>query len=77
MDKEIYLKYTYLDFYMQMIIPSISEVYPIEDMVYQNRNCGKFIRHAVLNFKEEDHEVYACGNHRALEVAQYGKNTSA
>lgn len=59
MDKEIYLReYTYLNFYScQMIIPSISEVYPIEDMVYQNRNSGKFIRHAVLNFKEEDHET--------------------
>jgi ribosomal protein S12 methylthiotransferase accessory factor len=26
-------------------------------MIYQNRNSGKFIRHAVLNFKEEDHEA--------------------
>lgn len=59
MDKEIYLReYTYLDFYScQMIVPSISEVYPIEDMIYQNRNSGKFIRHVVLNFKEEDHEA--------------------
>jgi len=59
MDKEIYLReYTYLDFYScQMIVPSISEVYPIEDMVYQNRNSGKFIRHAVLNFKDENHET--------------------
>ncbi|ATB68690.1 putative ribosomal protein S12 methylthiotransferase accessory factor [Sulfurospirillum diekertiae] len=59
MNKEIYLReYTYLDFYScHMIVPSISEVYPIDDMVYQNRNCGKFIRHAVLNFKEENHET--------------------
>ena len=59
MGKEIYLReYTYLDFYScQMIVPSISEVYPIEDMVYQNRNSGKFIRHSVLNFKDEDHEA--------------------
>jgi len=59
MGKEIYLReYTYLDFYScHMIVPSISEVYPIDDMVYQNRNCGKFIRHAVLNFKEENHET--------------------
>jgi len=56
MGKEIYLReYTYLDFYScHMLVPSISEVYPIEDMVYQNRNSGKFIRHSVLNFKEED-----------------------
>ena len=59
MGKEIYLReYTYLDFYScHMIVPSISEVYPIEDMIYQNRNSGKFIRHAVLNFKEENHET--------------------
>ena len=59
MGKEIYLReYTYLDFYScHMIVPSVSEVYPIDDMVYQNRNCGKFIRHAVLNFKEENHET--------------------
>lgn len=59
MGKEIYLReYTYLDFYScHMIVPSISEVYPIDDMIYQNRNCGKFIRHQVLNFKEENHET--------------------
>lgn len=59
MGKEIYLReYTYLNFYScHMIVPSISEVYPIEDMIYQNRNSGKFIRHAVLNFKDEDHEA--------------------
>lgn len=53
MDKEMYLReYTYLDFYScQMIVPSLSEVYPIEDMVYQNRNIGKFIRRAVLSFQ--------------------------
>lgn len=59
MGKEIYLReYTYLDFYScHMLVPSISEVYPIEDMVYQNRNSGKFIRSSVLNFKDEDHEA--------------------
>jgi len=57
--KELYIReYTYLDFYScQIIVPNFSEVYPIEDMIYQNRNSGKFIRHQVLNFKEEDHEV--------------------
>lgn len=53
MGKEIYLReYTYLNFYScQILVPSISEVYPIEDMVYQNRNSGKFIRSDVLHFK--------------------------
>jgi ribosomal protein S12 methylthiotransferase accessory factor len=58
MGKEIYLReYTFLDFYScQMLVPSISEVYPIEDMVYQNRNSGKFIRNHVLDFARVDHE---------------------
>lgn len=58
-DKELYVReYTYLDFYScQMIVPGISEVYPVEDMVYQNRNCGKFIRSMVLNFQTQDPEI--------------------
>ncbi|MBP9613910.1 MAG: YcaO-like family protein [Sulfurospirillum sp.] len=58
MGKEIYLReYTYLDFYScQMLVPGISEVYPIEDMVYQNRNSGKFIRNYVLDFARAEHE---------------------
>jgi ribosomal protein S12 methylthiotransferase accessory factor len=60
MGKEIYLReYTYLDFYScHILIPSISEIYPIEDMVYQNRNVGKAIRPHVLNFSQ-DYEILA------------------
>lgn len=56
--KEIYLReYTYLGFYScQMIVPGISEVYPIEDMTYNNKNSGKWIRDMVLNFAEYDPE---------------------
>lgn len=52
-NKEIYLReYTYLDFYScQMIVPNFSEVYPIEDLVYNNKNSGKLIRDMVLNFE--------------------------
>lgn len=59
MGKEIYLReYTYLDFYScQMIVPGISEVYPIEDLVYHNRNAGKAIRTMVLDFKQSDSEL--------------------
>ena len=55
-DKEIYLReYNYLGFYScQMIIPGISEVYPIEDLIYNNKNNGKLLRDMVLNFKEYD-----------------------
>lgn len=56
--KEMYLReYTYLGFYScQMIIPGFSEVYPIEDMIYNNKNEGKRIRERVLNFTEYDPE---------------------
>lgn len=58
MKKEIYLReYNYLGFYScQMIVPSISEVYPIDDMIYNNRNIGKYIREMVLNFTQFDPE---------------------
>ncbi|MCK9372182.1 MAG: YcaO-like family protein [Sulfuricurvum sp.] len=58
MGKEIYLReYTYLGFYScQMIVPGVSEVYPIEDLIYNNKNCGKLIRDMVLNFEEYDPE---------------------
>ena len=52
--KESYLReYDYLGFYScQMIVPSISEVYPIEDLIYNNKNNGKLIRDMVLNFQD-------------------------
>lgn len=58
MDKEIYLReYDYLGFYScQMIVPSLSEVYPIEDLIYNNKNSGKLIRDMVLNFQNYDPE---------------------
>ena len=54
--KDIYIReYDYLGFYScQVIIPSISEVYPVEDMIYNNTNKGKFVRDMILNFKEYD-----------------------
>lgn len=56
MDKEIYLReYKYLGFYScQMIVPGVSEVYPIEDLIYNNKNIGKSIRNMVLHFDEYD-----------------------
>jgi len=56
--KEMYLReYNYLGFYScQMIVPDFSEVYPIEDMVYNNKNEGKRIRDMVFNFSEYDPE---------------------
>ncbi|NOR57552.1 MAG: hypothetical protein GQ474_03410 [Sulfurimonas sp.] len=56
MGKESYLReYNYLGFYScQMIVPSVSEVYPIEDLIYNNKNNGKEIRDMVLNFRDYD-----------------------
>jgi len=58
MGKEIYLReYDYLGFYScQMIVPGISEVYPVEDMVYNNKNSGKLIREMILNLDQFDPE---------------------
>jgi ribosomal protein S12 methylthiotransferase accessory factor len=52
--KESYLReYDYLGFYScQMIVPGLSEVYPIDDLIYNNKNNGKRIRDMVLNFKD-------------------------
>ncbi|MDX1808989.1 MAG: YcaO-like family protein [Sulfurospirillaceae bacterium] len=56
MDKEIYLReYNYLGFYScQVIVPGVSEIYPIDDMIYNNKNNGKLIRDMVLNFTKYD-----------------------
>lgn len=55
-NKEMYLReYSYLGFYScQMIVPGISEVYPIEDMSFNNKNNGKWIREMILKFEEFD-----------------------
>ncbi|WP_457743779.1 YcaO-like family protein [Sulfurimonas sp.] len=56
MNKESYIReYDYLGFYScQIIVPTLSEVYPIDDLIYNNKNRGKSIRDMVLNFKEYD-----------------------
>ncbi|MDF1874814.1 YcaO-like family protein [Sulfurimonas sp. SAG-AH-194-I05] len=53
MNKDIYVReYNYLGFYScQIIVPSISEIYPVDDLVYNNANRGKEIRENILNFK--------------------------
>ncbi len=58
MDKELYIReYDYLGFYScQMIIPGVSEVYPMEDLIYNNKNSGKLIRHMILDMNANDAE---------------------
>ncbi|MBV5321407.1 MAG: YcaO-like family protein [Sulfuricurvum sp.] len=59
MGSELYIRdYNYLDFYScQIIVPGISEVYPIDDLIYNNRNRGKMYREIILNFAEYDPET--------------------
>lgn len=59
MGKEVYIRdYNYLGFYScQMIVPGVSEVYPIDDLIYNNRNRGKMYREVILNFEQFDPEV--------------------
>ena len=58
LNKDIYIReYDYIGFYScQIIIPSISEIYPIDDMIYNNANIGKEIRESILEFKNLDAE---------------------
>jgi ribosomal protein S12 methylthiotransferase accessory factor len=58
MNKEIYIReYNYLDFYScQIVVPSMSEVYPMEDLTYNNKNSAKRIRDMVLGYKKFDPE---------------------
>lgn len=57
--RTIYLReYNYLGFYScQMIVPNFSEIYPFEDIVYNNKNQGKFIRDFILNRDRYDLET--------------------
>ena len=56
MDKELYIReYDYLGFYScQIIVPGVSEVYPLEDLIYNNKNTGKLIRDMILNMQDYD-----------------------
>jgi len=59
MGKALYIReYNYLGFYScQIVVPGVSEVYPIDDLIYNNRNRGKFYREIILNFSEYDPET--------------------
>ena len=56
LNKEIFLReYTYLGFYScHMLVPGLCEIYPIEDLIYHNKNEGKWIRPMVLDFISHD-----------------------
>jgi ribosomal protein S12 methylthiotransferase accessory factor len=37
-----------------MIVPNFSEIYPLEDLIYNNKNQGKLIREFILNKESYD-----------------------
>ena len=51
LDKDIYIReYDYLGFdSVQVIIPNFSEIYPIDDLIYNNTNSAKWLREYILN----------------------------
>ncbi|MFA5502036.1 MAG: YcaO-like family protein [Sulfurovaceae bacterium] len=76
LEKEVYIReYDYLDFYScQIIVPSFSEIYPIEDLVYNNKNSGKQIRDLILNFTNYDPEEmleYTESLDESLDIENY------
>jgi ribosomal protein S12 methylthiotransferase accessory factor len=54
--KSIYMReYSHLGFYStQIIVPEFSEVYAIDELIDNNKNRGKAVRDAVLNFCDYD-----------------------
>ncbi len=51
--EKYYIKdYSYENYYaFHLIVPGFSEVYPMDDLIYNNKNRGKFYRKYVLNCK--------------------------
>ena len=46
-------EYSFDGFYAcSIIVPNFSEVYPIEDLIYSNKNRGKFLRDKILNISQ-------------------------
>jgi len=75
MGAEIYLReYDYLDFYScQMLVPGVSEVYPVDDLVYNNKNEGKRLRELVLHFAQHEPEEVLDAVEALEETLNVGK----
>ena len=58
-NKDIYFReYEYMGYFAyQIIIPDFSEIYPIDDLIYNNKNQGKFYRDLVLKYQEIDKNI--------------------
>ena len=61
--KEYIRKVEYKNFTaLHLIAPNFSEVYPIDDLIYNNKNYGKFVRLKILEKKEIDYTPYELGS---------------
>ncbi len=49
-----------------IIVPGISEIYPFDDLLYANKNEGKFYRHKVLHYEPSFDEDLAEVAHKEL-----------
>ena len=47
---------------IHLIVPNFSEVYPIDDLIYNNKNYGKFVRLSILEKKEIEYTPYELGS---------------
>ena len=47
---------------LHLIAPNFSEVYPIDDLIYNNKNYGKFVRLDILRKKDIDYTPYELGS---------------
>ena len=47
---------------LHLIVPNFSEVYPIDDLIYNNKNYGKFIRLNILSQKDIEYTPYELGS---------------
>lgn len=57
---EIYVaEYDFLEVYAcRILVPGMSEIYPIEDLVWSNNNEGALFRESILNLRNLDEEVW-------------------
>ncbi len=47
---------------LHLIVPNFSEIYPIDDLIYNNKNYGKFVRLDILNQRDIDYTPYELGS---------------
>ncbi|WP_457562066.1 YcaO-like family protein [Caminibacter pacificus] len=68
-----YIKiYTTQNFYaVHLIIPQISEIYPIDDLIYHNINKGKFIRKDILQRQNKQKVIDYIYEHGAWDIGQF------